>query len=182
MLLLSSQHIDLRSFCAIANIMEAKLLQEIPAQLITSEAFYPFGQMITASNDNIPFSDRDAQLQLQNGIPRFYIMRLNQRGRRFHQITRHQLCTQCLGSLENKEWLLGVAPPSQAEFPPLEAIVAFRIPGNCFIKLEVGTWHAGPYFDHAWADFYNLELSDTHLVDHNTCSLLEHYGVEFEIV
>jgi ureidoglycolate hydrolase len=163
-------------------MMEAKRLQTIPAQLITSESFHPFGQMVIASNDHKSFGSEDAQLQLQNGIPRFYIMRLYQRGRKFHQITRHQLCTQCLGSLESKEWLLAVAPPNQAALPSLEAIVAFRVPGNCFIKLEVGTWHAGPYFDDPWVDFYNLELSDTNLIDHDTCSLLEHYGVEFEIV
>jgi len=162
--------------------MEAKLLRPIPAQLITSESFHPFGQMIIAASDHRPFGSEDAQLQLQNGIPHFYIMRLHQRGQTFHQITRHQRCTQCLGSLEGKEWLLAVAPPSQAAFPRLEDIVAFRIPGNCFIKLEVGTWHAGPYFNDPWVDFYNLELSDTNLVDHDTCSLLEHYGVEFEIV
>jgi ureidoglycolate hydrolase len=163
-------------------MMEAKLLRPIPAQLITSESFHPFGQMIIAASDHRPFGSEDAQLQLQNGIPHFYIMRLHQRGQTFHQITRHQRCTQCLGSLEGKEWLLAVAPPSQAAFPRLEDIVAFRIPGNCFIKLEVGTWHAGPYFNDPWVDFYNLELSDTNLVDHDTCSLLEHYGVEFEIV
>ena len=162
--------------------MESKLLRPIPAQLITSESFHPFGQMIIAASDHRPFGSEDAQLQLQNGIPHFYIMRLHQRGQTFHQITRHQRCTQCLGSLEGKEWLLAVAPPSQAAFPRLEDIVAFRIPGNCFIKLEVGTWHAGPYFNDPWVDFYNLELSDTNLVDHDTCSLLEHYGVEFEIV
>ncbi|XHX81258.1 MAG: ureidoglycolate lyase [Stenomitos frigidus ULC029] len=162
--------------------MEAKRLRTIPAQLITSKSFQPFGQMIIASDDHKPFGLEDAQLQLQNGIPHFYLMRLQQRGRKFHQITRHQLCTQCLGSLEGKEWLLAVAPLGQAALPRLEDIVAFRIPGNCFIKLEIGTWHAGPYFDDPWVDFYNLELSDTNLVDHDTCSLLKHYGFEFEIV
>jgi hypothetical protein len=38
-----------------------------------------------------------------------------------------------------------------------------------FVKLERGTWHAGPLFvGSAHADFYNLELSDTNVVDHNT--------------
>ena len=32
--------------------------------------------------------------------------------------------------------------------PGLSELAAFRIPGNCFIKLDMGTWHAGPYFDH----------------------------------
>ncbi len=148
---------------------------------ITPSRFRPYGQMIAASLDGKPFDGEDAQLQLDQGVPRFYIMRLQERGRKFSQITRHQKCTQCLGSLEGKEWLIAVAPPGAVPAPALDSIVAFRVPGNCFIKLEVGTWHAGPYFEQDSIDFYNLELSDTNLIDHHTCNLQEIYGVEFEI-
>ena len=85
------------------------------------------------------------------------------------------------GALEGKDWLLGVAPPGEAEKPEPDEIQAFHIPGNCFIKLEVGTWHAGPYFTHDLVNFYNLELSDTNVVDHQTCNLAQDFGVEFEI-
>ncbi|MEM8503048.1 MAG: ureidoglycolate lyase [Cyanobacteria bacterium P01_D01_bin.1] len=149
---------------------------------ITAESFRPFGQLILPQPDDVAFNLQDAQLDLQKGTPRFYIMALHQRGRRFHTITRHGQCTQCLGSLEGKTWFLGVAPPSQAPQPAPEDIKVFRIPGDCFVKLEVGTWHAGPYFDADTVNFYNLELSDTNVVDHTTCDLLQTYGVEFEIV
>ncbi len=158
------------------------LLQKIPAQLITKENFSPYGQVIFPQAHSKMFDTEDAQLNLKNGIPRFYIMRLNQVGRKFHQITRHQQCTQCLGSLEGKDWFIVVAPPSQSAFPNREQMKAFRIPGNCFIKLEVGTWHAGPYFEHEFVDFYNLELSDTNVVDHFTHNFLKSDGLEFEIV
>ena len=156
--------------------------RKIVAQPLSPSAFRPYGQVIVATDDPAPFGPRDAQLQLQNGMPRLYIMRLYRPGRQFHQITRHRSCTQCLGSLSGKAWLLGVAPAGTAALPSWEAVVVFRIPADCFVKLEVGTWHAGPYFDEASIDFYNLELSDTNLVDHDTCDLLEHYGIEFEIV
>lgn len=162
--------------------MEAVATQALAASWISVETFRPYGQVITAREDGDRYGPEDAQLVLDQGIPRFYIMRLPHRGRKFHTITRHLKCTQCLGSLEGKEWLLAVAPPSSAAQPPLEEIVAFRIPGNCFVKLEVGTWHAGPYFDEAFVDFYNLELSDTNIVDHDTCDLLAAYQVEFELV
>jgi ureidoglycolate hydrolase len=162
--------------------MLTSTVQPITAQLITPEAFAPFGQVITASLDGKAYDQTDAQLHLKNGIPRFYIMRLQSKGRRFSRITRHQQCTQCLGSLADKEWLMAVAPPSATLQPNWQAICAFRIPGHCFIKLDIGTWHAGPYFDHEWADFYNLELSDTNITDHNTCNLLVSYGKEFEII
>ncbi|GAP97066.1 ureidoglycolate lyase [Leptolyngbya sp. NIES-2104] len=157
-------------------------LQQLQAKLITTENFRPFGQLIQASNDGKSFDQEDAQLHLQNGIPRFYIMRLKHRGRKFHKITRHQHCTQCLGSLEGKEWLIVVAPPGTEENPTIADLTAFCIPGNCFIKLDIGTWHAGPYFDGDVVDFYNLELSDTNIVDHDTCDLRSTFGVEFEII
>ncbi|NET30823.1 MAG: Ureidoglycolate hydrolase [Cyanothece sp. SIO1E1] len=159
-----------------------KLLKQLKAQLITSENFQPFGQVIFASEDGAPYGPNDAQLQLQNGIPRFYIMRLQARGRKFDNITRHRQCTQCLGSLAGKQWLMAVAPASGQSKPALETITAFQIPGDCFIKLEVGTWHAGPYFDADTIDFYNLELSDTNINDHDTCDLLASYNVEFEML
>jgi ureidoglycolate hydrolase len=138
--------------------------------------------VIWASEDSKSYDTEDAQLNLQNGTPRFYIMRLHHKGRKFHKITRHVQCTQCLGSLEGKDWLIAVAPPRDTEQPALEEIVAFRIPGNCFIKLEVGTWHAGPYFDHAFVDFYNLELSDTNIIDHFTHNFLTSNQLEFEFI
>ena len=160
----------------------SKTVQQLQAQWVTPENFQPYGQVIWGSEDSKSYDTEDAQLNLQNGTPRFYIMRLHHKGRKFHKITRHVQCTQCLGSLEGKDWLIAVAPPRDTEQPALEEIVAFRIPGNCFIKLEVGTWHAGPYFDHAFVDFYNLELSDTNIVDHFTHNFLTSNQLEFEFI
>lgn len=156
--------------------------KQLLAQWVTPENFRGYGQVISASVDGKFFDAEDAQLSLQNGIPRFYIMRLHQKGRKFGKITRHVKCTQCLGSLEGKDWLMAVAPPSDGDKPSLDDVVAFRIPGNCFIKLNVGTWHAGPYIDANFVDFYNLELSDTNVVDHFSFDFVKHHHLEFEIV
>lgn len=157
-------------------------IQKIPAEWITPERFKPYGQVISASVDGKFYGSEDAQLHLNNGIPRFYIMRLTEKGLKFNCITRHVQCTQCLGSLEGKDWFMAVCPPSQSEQPSLSDLAAFHIPGNCFIKLEVGTWHAGPYFEHEFIDFYNLELSDTNVVDHFTHNFSQIHQLEFEIV
>lgn len=157
-------------------------LQRLTAQPITPENFAPFGQVIFPSADGVPFGPHEAQLKLDAGIPRFYIMTLVNKGTRFRTITRHRRCTQCLGALEGKDWLMGVAPPGEFDRPDPKSIAAFQIPGNCFIKLEVGTWHAGPYFNHPSVSFYNLELSDTNIEDHQTCSLVQEFGLEFDIV
>lgn len=160
-----------------------KTVQQLPAEWVTPDNFRRYGQVIFASHDGKAYNVEDAQLNLQNGIPRFYIMRLQSRGRKFHTITRHGQCTQCLGSLEGKDWLIAVCPPNNnVDKPKLEEIAAFRIPGNCFIKLNVGTWHAGPYFDHEFVDFYNLELSDTNVVDHFTHNFLKSHQLELQMI
>ncbi|MGF1567483.1 MAG: ureidoglycolate lyase [Nodosilinea sp.] len=162
-------------------MLQPLTLRQLAAQPITPAAFAPFGQVIFAVTDDQPFGPGEARLQLDAGRPRLYIMALKNRGLRFRTITRHQRCTQCLGSLGDKDWVLGVAPPGAASEPTPETIRAFHIPGHCFIKLEVGTWHAGPYFSHDAVSFYNLELSNTNLTDHHTCDLGRAFGLEFEI-
>lgn len=163
-------------------IMDTFLLLKLRPQLVTPEAFQPFGQVIYPTPDGAPFDANNAQLHLHHGTPRFYIMRLQNCGLTFDRITRHQRVTQCLGSLAGKEWFIAVAPPSSDSMPDWEKIVAFQIPGNCFIKLNIGTWHAGPYFESEAIDFYNLELTDTNVVDHDTCNLLQTFGVEYVIL
>jgi ureidoglycolate hydrolase len=79
-----------------------------------------------------------------------------------------------------KNWWLVVAPPEQTL--NLALLQAFWIPGDCFIKLHRGTWHAGPYFEGNTADFYNLELSDTNISDRHTCDLLKTFGCKFEVL
>jgi ureidoglycolate hydrolase len=161
----------------------SQIVQQLQAQWITPENFRPYGQVIFPTEDGKVFDANDAALVLDKGTPRFYIMRLQSRGRKFHQITRHVQCTQCLGSLQGKDWLIAVCPPNNdAEQPDVQNIAAFRIPGNCFVKLEIGTWHAGPYFEHEVVDFYNLELSDTNVVDRFTYDFLEKHNLEFYIV
>lgn len=162
--------------------MPKLMIQQLAAEWITPERFKPYGQVISASADDKSYDEEDAQLNLKNGIPRFYIMRLQQNGLKFHQITRHVQCTQCLGSLEGKDWFIAVCPPSKTDEPVLTDLAAFHIPGNCFIKLGLGTWHAGPYFTHDTIDFYNLELADTNFVDHLTHDFAKSHQLEFEIV
>lgn len=161
----------------------SQTVQQLQAEWVTPENFRRYGQIISASHDGKVYDAEDAKLNLQNGIPRFYIMRLQSKGRKFHKITRHVQCTQCLGSLEGKDWFIAVCPPNNdVNEPALAEIAAFRIPGNCFIKLNEGTWHAGPYFEHETVDFYNLELADTNEVDHFTHDFLKSHQLEFEMV
>ncbi|WP_017327954.1 ureidoglycolate lyase [Synechococcus sp. PCC 7336] len=156
-------------------------LRSLSPLFLTAEAFSPYGQAIWATADGKPFGREDAKLILDRGVPRFYIMHLQRRSFRFHEITRHCQCTQCLGSLDGKEWFLAVAPPGEKSHPEPEEITVFRIPGSCFVKLDLGTWHAGPYFEGDSVDFYNLELSNTNIGDRETVDMRSRFNVEYAI-
>ncbi|KAK8482567.1 hypothetical protein V6N12_024869 [Hibiscus sabdariffa] len=177
------------------TIMKLKPIEATP------ESFKEFGQVIESSPDGEKFGPNDAQLDLSKGIPRFYIMNLQSRTLKFSTITHHASVTQCLGSIGGNVWYLGVAKPSLVDseevkkdkgktaavesrfghfYVPqaIDDVHVFRISGPKFIKLNVGTWHAGPLFKADAMDFYNLELSDTNVVDHTTHSFKEN-GVIF---
>jgi ureidoglycolate hydrolase len=144
---------------------------------LTVAAFAPYGQVIEARGAagqglgpaHRPESDpTEARLVLTNGAPRLWLMHLKHLGLRFTRIARHRRVTQCLGALGGKEWLIAVAPPGErgdGARPDLADIVAFRVPGDCVIKLEVATWHAGPHFVYDQCVFFNLENMDTN--DHD---------------
>ena len=137
---------------------------------LTPQAFAPFGTIGQPLGDGA-HGTGDVPLDLSQGKPRFYIMRLEGRaGLTFEQMARHDRVTQCLGTIDGRPWLIAVAPAEVKE-PTADDIRAFRVPAHCFISLARGAWHAGPYFTEGQRDFYNLELADTNTADYTTCRL-----------
>eukprot|EP01024_Parvocaulis_polyphysoides_P019816 TRINITY_DN19070_c2_g1_i4.p1 TRINITY_DN19070_c2_g1~~TRINITY_DN19070_c2_g1_i4.p1 ORF type:complete len:225 (-),score=17.26 TRINITY_DN19070_c2_g1_i4:335-952(-) len=161
---------------------EAMITKKLFAKNITQEEFAPFGQVCEPQEDGKPYDQEDAQLDLQQGTPRFYVMRLPFKGLQFDRITHHAKVTQCLGSLNPPQpWYICVCEAG-VEKPTEDKIKAFKVPHGVFIKMEKGTWHAGPFFNQEeWMDFYNLELDDTNVVDHNTVVFSEE-GYNFQII
>ncbi|XP_009141523.1 uncharacterized protein LOC103865485 [Brassica rapa] len=183
-----------------ATMAESPVQMNLVPTEATSESFAEYGQVIEASSDGDLFGPNDAQLDLSRGTPRFYIMRLEGRTLGFSTITHHANVTQCLGSIGGHVWYLGVAKPSLIEDvdrervgdnvesgsdghlyapPTVEEVRVFRFSGPKFVKLNRGTWHAGPLFSDSSMDFYNLELSNTNEVDHTTHSFKKKNGVIF---
>jgi len=113
-------------------------------------------------------------------------MHLEKRPLKFSSITHHANVTQCLGSVGGHAWYLGVAKPSIVDSneikdddtgkkivqsrcghsyvpPDIDGVQVFKVAGSKFLKLNRGTWHAGPLFKAEAMDFYNLELSNTNV-------------------
>jgi ureidoglycolate hydrolase len=155
----------------------------LPARPLGAKVFAPYGEVISARAagtqfDSNPYDPErgadEARLTLTNGIPRLWIMQLKKNGLSFSKMARHRRVSQCLGSLQGKEWFIAVAPPNDpadGTRPDISEIAAFRIPGDCVVKLHVGTWHAGPLFLHDECLFFNLENLDTNKRDFQDCDL-----------
>jgi len=152
--------------------------QVLAAERLTPEAFAPFGFVVEPGQDGAPdpASGAAVPLDLSQGTPRFYIMRLAPRGLVFDRITYHDRVTQTLGAMGWRDWYMAVAPPWTAE-PSAATMRCFHIPGDVAVRLNKGTWHAGPYFDGKACDFFNLELDDTNVVDHTN----HHFERSFRI-
>lgn len=144
----------------------------IRATTATPESFAPYGQLIAESLDGDLYDPikTDAALDLSQGTPRFYLMKLTGgRPMRADRITRHKKVTQCLGALGlSSDFYLVVHEAT--DNLTLAGLKAFRIPPCHFVKLRMGTWHVGPMWTGSDLDrtFMNLELTDTNEVDHDT--------------
>ncbi len=165
--------------------MPDPVLRELKPADLTQAAFAEFGTVIPPMEDGTVFGPGDAALYFGAGTPRFYTMHLSNHGMIIRRITRHRNVTQVLASAGGLPWLIAVAPPPAADTPDaapaLEAIRAFRVPGDTALMLSRGTWHAGPLFETPEASFFNLELSDTNTADHWNCDLAERYGVAIRL-
>ncbi|HBK07380.1 MAG TPA: hypothetical protein DDZ81_16260 [Acetobacteraceae bacterium] len=163
---------------------EPELHDLIPMEL-TRAAFAPYGTVVPPMEDGTAFGPLDATLRFGSGTPRFYAMRLPNRGLVISRITRHRQVTQVLASAGGLPWLIAVAPPPAVDAddaePDWRDIRAFSIPGNAAVMLACGTWHAGPLFQAPEASFFNLELSDTNITDHWSCDLVKRYGVALRL-
>jgi ureidoglycolate hydrolase len=150
---------------------------------LEEKAFAPYGQIIRPRRAGGQFEDHpydpesgndEAQLSLTAGVPRLWVMHLDGPRLRFSNLARHRRVSQCLGSLQAKDWFIAVAPPSNpadGAQPDLTRLIAFRVTHDCVVKLNVGTWHAGPLFFHRECLFFNLENLDTNKRDFNAVEL-----------
>jgi ureidoglycolate hydrolase len=173
----------------VTSLMTTLVVTKLPAQRLEPKAFAPYGEIIYpraagGQFDNNPYdpetSGEEPKLILTNGTPRLWIMDLKKNGLAFSKMARHRRVSQCLGSMQGKDWFIGVAPANElanGTRPEIGRIAAFRIPGDCLIKLHVATWHAGPHFVHADCLFFNLENLDTNKRDFEECDLPNEFQI-----
>jgi ureidoglycolate lyase len=160
-------------------------VRKLPVEPVSVAAFAPFGTVLEAMDDGTPFTAQEQLLDVSQGTPRFYLMRLVDKPPVFRVLTRHLQTTQSLISVGGKEWILVVAPPGDPDrpgtLPDVDDVRAFSVPGDVAVLMKRGCWHSGPHFDAPEMSFVNLELADTNQVDHATYRIGHELGLEFEL-
>lgn len=125
-----------------------------------------YGQLVLPVPNGEDSGVHDAQLTLNSGAPRFWSMEADYREPKVSSLSRHVQCSQCFASASGKPWWIVLAPPQQDLTPPSPSLIKlFRIEPGEILKLHVGTWHAGPYFQDPRHTFFLLEMMDTNSHD-----------------
>jgi ureidoglycolate hydrolase len=171
-------------------VMDGLVGGRIKAQDLTDEVFAPYGNIIkprrSGQQGDRKYAYRPNEeaahvpLVMTNGEPCMRIMHQFKRGLGFKILARHRRVSQCLGSLQGKEWFIAMVAPQDVDgdVPLLDRLAAFRIPGDRIIKIHVDTWHAGPHFVHDECMFMSLENVDTNTKDFDTYALPAEYHIE----
>jgi len=76
-------------------------------RVVDVESFEAYGQIISSQEDGARFSiEREAKLDLAEGVPRLYMMRLRNKGGRlqFDEMNYHGLSSQSLSSVSELDW------------------------------------------------------------------------------
>jgi hypothetical protein len=103
----------------------------VKTRVLERKAFAPYGEIISARRGGTQFDDNpydpeasadEASLTLTNGTPRLWVMCLKGHGLAFSKMARHRRVSQCLGSLQGKEWFIAVAPPTILRMAPAQTL------------------------------------------------------------
>lgn len=121
------------------------------------------------------------------------VVRLERRELRVVYFERHFKHTQTFVPLGDKPWVLVMAPPFEAELPPLESIRAFRFDGRSGFCMKLGCWHEFPFAledgtdlvvilrKETYKDLQNVVGDEAFGADLDKKNLLRRTGIAFEI-
>lgn len=126
----------------------------ISAEVVTSEGFAPFGEVLAPRGPELPhvYGDRldvysVGRLESEAAV-QFISTRSRRRTWRVQYLERHHQITQTFIPLGGDGIVVAVAPadaPMVSGVPAVDAIRAFVVPGDTAVNLHRGTWHEVPF-------------------------------------
>lgn len=126
-------------------------IKTIKIEILTDEAFAPFGQVVGASSQ--PFDLRGAgvskfrELDFQTeGTPRVQVTQTPYSGLRFNKMERHFIQTKVTVPLSGSPSVVAVAAPTDPKdleaIPSPDQVRAFLLDGTKGYMFKKGTWHS----------------------------------------
>jgi ureidoglycolate lyase len=141
---------------AITGVEAATGVRTIVAEPLTTEAFAPFGEVLTLEGqERLPidlYGDRidvyrPALIHADTPIE-WLLVYLRLREFRIHFLERHEELAQAFVPLAAHPFISVVAAPDAREedgVPAFDEVRAFIVPGDRGIQIHRGTWHEPPF-------------------------------------
>ena len=125
----------------------------VTAELLTPEAFAPFGDVLAVEPHEASIEVRDGETWLLN------VLSYDHRPLVCDHLNAHHRATQALVPLGSRPAVLVVAPPGATfdDAGDLATVRAFVLDGRAAVNLGLGTWHWGPYPVADRVDLLNLQ-------------------------
>ena len=148
----------------------------VTARHLSAESFSPYGEVLRPTADGSPPLPGEDRLDLSRGTPRFYLMQLADKPARFISITRHRQVTQCLAAVGGSRVAARRRPARRPRRPHAPAVAGLRWPGSWCPATSPSCCTGargmpGRSSTPPTMSFFNLELADTNVVDHQSHSL-----------
>lgn len=143
----------------------------VTIELLTEEAFAPFGQIISAKDRTPDFVTQSGTqgwaVDFRSGKPLIMLLRTPYQGLRVSKLERHFNVSQTFLPLGGSPAVVAVAPSSRTDdreaVPSPDQIRAFLLDGTKGYALAPGTWHSLDRFP-----LYRPDTSWVIITDHET--------------
>jgi ureidoglycolate lyase len=96
-------------------------------------------------------------------------------------MARHRRTMQVFSPLASSRSIICVAPPSDANAPAVEEIVAFLVEGHLPYAYHKGTWHTPPFAVGEWSSYLVVDRAGTLDSDYELIDLKAVHDCTFKI-
>ncbi|HEX8633032.1 MAG TPA: ureidoglycolate lyase [Pyrinomonadaceae bacterium] len=145
----------------------------LPVQEMTRERFAPYGILLDSRGS--------VEIDLGTGAPSLTGATSERRAFEFQFMARHRRTMQVFSPLASSRSIICVAPPTDADAPAVEAVVAFLVSGHLPYAYHKGTWHTPPFAVAEWSSYLVIDRAGTLDSDYELVDMKAVHDCTFEI-
>jgi ureidoglycolate hydrolase len=140
---------------------------------MTRERFAPYGILLDSRGS--------VEIDLGTGAPSLTGATSERRAFEFQFMARHRRTMQVFSPLASSRSIICVAPPTDADAPAVEAVVAFLVSGHLPYAYHKGTWHTPPFAVAEWSSYLVIDRAGTLDSDYELVDMKAVHDCTFEI-